>query len=397
MFCVVLKFGKMAPTDDEKRKNQDGPSPDRPKKRVNKPLIEKRRRERINECLNQLQTLISQLDKDKYKVGRPAKLEKADILEMTVEFVRKTKTNLQVNPKEDTDLHEQSYVAGYRKCMDEIQTFCKDNNVPTELKASLHDQIDLKIRQIKMEEDTAVDLSTKTDKKDSKLTEQMQVLANSNPAIQPKCLPQISTANSAQMTQVQFVQRPLNATNGQLTVVCQKEPSTYVLVPAATICQPIQIPSASQNLPVILQNGAQNCDLKSNMEKNGQIFPSANMLQNSGQLLMLPNSQFSIPMLNTSLSSNITLSSGYKPLPCESSLVVSTPHLPIVSSSLMSVSGVGIPTSSTHLMSTSGSPMFKQIQPSIPNTVNGQFHNITNELGNQIQNNDLNNDMWRPW
>jgi len=31
----------------------------------------------------------------KFQVGRPAKLEKADILEMTVEFVRKTKTNLQ--------------------------------------------------------------------------------------------------------------------------------------------------------------------------------------------------------------------------------------------------------------------------------------------------------------
>ena len=31
-------------------------------------MIERRRRERINECLNQLQTLISQLDKDKQKV-----------------------------------------------------------------------------------------------------------------------------------------------------------------------------------------------------------------------------------------------------------------------------------------------------------------------------------------
>ena len=36
---------------------------------INKPLIEKRRRERINECLNQLQELISQLDKEKYKVS----------------------------------------------------------------------------------------------------------------------------------------------------------------------------------------------------------------------------------------------------------------------------------------------------------------------------------------
>jgi hypothetical protein len=63
----------------------------------------------------------------------------------------------------------------------------------------------------------------------------------------------------------------------------------------------------------------------------GSGFPAANMFQNSGQLLMLPNSQFSIPMMNTSLSSSITLSSGYKSLPSESSLVVSTPHLPIVS------------------------------------------------------------------
>lgn len=31
-------------------------------------MIERRRRERINDCLNQLQTLISQLDKDKPKV-----------------------------------------------------------------------------------------------------------------------------------------------------------------------------------------------------------------------------------------------------------------------------------------------------------------------------------------
>lgn len=35
----MLKFGKMAPTDDEKRKNEDGPSPDRPKKRVSRILF----------------------------------------------------------------------------------------------------------------------------------------------------------------------------------------------------------------------------------------------------------------------------------------------------------------------------------------------------------------------
>uniref|UniRef100_A0A8C8SMP7 Hes family bHLH transcription factor 2 n=1 Tax=Pelusios castaneus TaxID=367368 RepID=A0A8C8SMP7_9SAUR len=51
-----------------------------------KPLMEKRRRARINESLNQLKTLILPL------VGkgssRYSKLEKADILEMTVQFLK---------------------------------------------------------------------------------------------------------------------------------------------------------------------------------------------------------------------------------------------------------------------------------------------------------------------
>ncbi|XP_059572336.1 transcription factor HES-2 isoform X1 [Alligator mississippiensis] len=51
-----------------------------------KPLMEKRRRARINESLNQLKTLILPLvGKDS---SRYSKLEKADILEMTVRFLQ---------------------------------------------------------------------------------------------------------------------------------------------------------------------------------------------------------------------------------------------------------------------------------------------------------------------
>uniref|UniRef100_A0A8D0H2D3 Hes family bHLH transcription factor 2 n=1 Tax=Sphenodon punctatus TaxID=8508 RepID=A0A8D0H2D3_SPHPU len=51
-----------------------------------KPLMEKRRRARINESLNQLKTLILPLiGKDN---SRYSKLEKADILEMTVQFLK---------------------------------------------------------------------------------------------------------------------------------------------------------------------------------------------------------------------------------------------------------------------------------------------------------------------
>ncbi|KAF5907259.1 cytosolic acyl coenzyme A thioester hydrolase isoform X2, partial [Clarias magur] len=65
-----------------------------------KPLLEKRRRARINDCLNQLKNLIVPLmGKDSC---RYSKLEKADILEMTVRFLKdvpKTPTNVSVLEK----------------------------------------------------------------------------------------------------------------------------------------------------------------------------------------------------------------------------------------------------------------------------------------------------------
>ncbi|XP_078094598.1 transcription factor HES-2.1 [Mustelus asterias] len=73
-----------------------------------KPLMEKRRRARINDSLNQLKTLILPLiGKDS---PRYSKLEKADILEMTVRF-------LQDLPK--TPLYDRldSYREGYRACL----------------------------------------------------------------------------------------------------------------------------------------------------------------------------------------------------------------------------------------------------------------------------------------
>uniref|UniRef100_UPI00398F2F21 transcription factor HES-2.1 n=1 Tax=Pristiophorus japonicus TaxID=55135 RepID=UPI00398F2F21 len=73
-----------------------------------KPLMEKRRRARINDSLNQLKTLILPLiGKDS---PRYSKLEKADILEMTVRF-------LQDFPK--TPLYDRldSYREGYRACL----------------------------------------------------------------------------------------------------------------------------------------------------------------------------------------------------------------------------------------------------------------------------------------
>ncbi|XP_052548091.1 transcription factor HES-2-like [Tympanuchus pallidicinctus] len=74
-----------------------------------KPLLEKRRRARINESLNQLKTLILPLvckDSSLY-----SKLEKADILEMTVQFLR------EVPAASSAPEPSESFRAGYRACL----------------------------------------------------------------------------------------------------------------------------------------------------------------------------------------------------------------------------------------------------------------------------------------
>ncbi|XP_029012778.2 transcription factor HES-2-like [Betta splendens] len=76
-----------------------------------KPLLEKRRRARINDSLSHLKSLILPLvGKDN---ARYSKLEKADILEMTVRFLR----DLPSAPVKDS---ADSYRDGYKACLQRV-------------------------------------------------------------------------------------------------------------------------------------------------------------------------------------------------------------------------------------------------------------------------------------
>ncbi|KAK2851213.1 hypothetical protein Q5P01_007489 [Channa striata] len=76
-----------------------------------KPLLEKRRRARINDSLSHLKSLILPLvGKDN---ARYSKLEKADILEMTVRFLR----DLPASPVKDS---ADSYREGYKACLQRV-------------------------------------------------------------------------------------------------------------------------------------------------------------------------------------------------------------------------------------------------------------------------------------
>lgn len=90
-----------------------------------KTCVEKKRRDRINRCLDELKDIMSQSeDKAKYQ-----KMEKAEILEMAVSYMRTMKST----PSSTTGINNSSssnpvnttqyYTLAYRQCLGEFQTY----------------------------------------------------------------------------------------------------------------------------------------------------------------------------------------------------------------------------------------------------------------------------------
>ena len=105
-------------TDNKQESRQTGNNLADPLKRTNKPLMEKRRRARINQSLAILKALILESTaKTKPNDGQTkhSKLEKADILELTVRHFQRHR-NLD-NPNVD------KYRAGYTDCAREVARY----------------------------------------------------------------------------------------------------------------------------------------------------------------------------------------------------------------------------------------------------------------------------------
>lgn len=90
-------------------------------RRANKPLMEKRRRARINQSLAALKTLI--LDSAKADNTKHSKLEKADILELTVRHFQRHRS-LDVKGVNQ-------YKAGYADCVREVQRYLETPDAQT--------------------------------------------------------------------------------------------------------------------------------------------------------------------------------------------------------------------------------------------------------------------------
>ncbi|XP_017543722.1 transcription factor HES-1-like [Pygocentrus nattereri] len=89
-------------------------------RKSSKPIMEKRRRARINQSLVQLKALI--LHALHADVSRHSKLEKAEILEMTVKHLRSVqRAQAAVSPAVSLTLGR--YSAGFSACMTEVTRF----------------------------------------------------------------------------------------------------------------------------------------------------------------------------------------------------------------------------------------------------------------------------------
>ncbi|XP_054858062.1 transcription factor HES-4 [Eublepharis macularius] len=127
-------------------------TPDKPKsasehRKSSKPIMEKRRRARINESLGQLKTLI--LDALKKDSSRHSKLEKADILEMTVKHLRNLQRAQMTAALTADPTVLGKYRAGFNECMNEVTRFLSTcEGVNTDVRSRLLSHLSACLGQI---------------------------------------------------------------------------------------------------------------------------------------------------------------------------------------------------------------------------------------------------------
>lgn len=90
-------------------------------RKIRKPLMEKKRRARINQSLDELKRIV--VDAEKFAgqdLSRVNKLEKADILEMTVRYLKRNSTASASSSLPPLPGSE-AYAAGYKRCIGQVQ------------------------------------------------------------------------------------------------------------------------------------------------------------------------------------------------------------------------------------------------------------------------------------
>ncbi|XP_028262530.1 transcription factor HES-5-like [Parambassis ranga] len=102
--------------------------------KLRKPLVEKLRRERINSSIEQLKSL---LGPEFLKQQPDSKMEKADILEMTVCFIR------QLKKQQHQAVDSAAVNQGYSRCVRQVVHFLSKEELKTQSQRSLLNHINM--------------------------------------------------------------------------------------------------------------------------------------------------------------------------------------------------------------------------------------------------------------
>ncbi|KAM4016244.1 transcription factor HES-5-like [Anomaloglossus baeobatrachus] len=103
------------------------------KNRMRKPVVEKMRRDRINSSINQLRTLLEQ----EFQLLQPdSKPEKADVLEIAVQFLQQRQRCIQQEMISHGPDH-QEYRQGYHKCLSEALSYLSVHHTGQEAQLNL--------------------------------------------------------------------------------------------------------------------------------------------------------------------------------------------------------------------------------------------------------------------
>ncbi|VDO35062.1 unnamed protein product [Onchocerca flexuosa] len=100
-------------------------------KKTNKPLMERKRRARINKCLFEMKQML--VDDIKYRSPSHYKWEKADILEMSVAYIKQLRCIAAYNKAEQA-FSSPDFVDGFSDCMSEMQNYTLLENWTADLR-----------------------------------------------------------------------------------------------------------------------------------------------------------------------------------------------------------------------------------------------------------------------
>ncbi|XP_073480274.1 transcription factor HES-7-like [Aquarana catesbeiana] len=95
-----------------------------PSRKILKPVVEKQRRDRINRSLDEMRVLLLKLTGNQ-KLHNP-KMEKAEILELAVVYVRDIIRVKSQDPHRWVKPAEKFYLSGFRDCLDRTEDFIQD-------------------------------------------------------------------------------------------------------------------------------------------------------------------------------------------------------------------------------------------------------------------------------